>query len=166
MFSLIALWVADPKISPSAFARDPPPGITNRTSFSDVIAAVRRVFWSAPSFSMSRHPLGQCGIPTALIGKTHSTPYATQRQIPQSRAKRLEGGCRARLPFVRSMPPSLYRDPTGDRRTRRPASMTSRTLCPFPGRADERADPRGRDLSEYAVEPPVIQNLPKTGART
>jgi hypothetical protein len=46
-------------------------------SFSDAIAAVRRVFWSAPNFSMSRNPLDTVKIPTALMQRlTEALCYA------------------------------------------------------------------------------------------
>ena len=60
--------------STSAFARDPQPGITNANLHSAV--PVRRVFWSAPSFSMSRHPSGNVKIPTALMELTDALCYA------------------------------------------------------------------------------------------
>ena len=56
MFSLIALWVADPKIAVSLRPRSAAWYHKREPSFSDAIATVRRVFWSAPSFSMSQHP--------------------------------------------------------------------------------------------------------------
>jgi hypothetical protein len=67
MFSLIALWVADPKIAVYLRPRSTAWYHKREPSFSDAIAAVRRVFWSVPSFSMSRHPSDNVEIPTALM---------------------------------------------------------------------------------------------------
>ena len=59
MFSLIALWVADPKIAVCLRPRSAAWYHKREPSFSDAIAAVRRVFWSAPIF--------QCrGIPRTM----------------------------------------------------------------------------------------------------
>ena len=77
MFSLIALWVANPKIAVCLRPRSAAWYHKREPSFSDAIAAVRRVFWSAPSFSMSRHPSDNVEIPTALMEKlTDALCYA------------------------------------------------------------------------------------------
>jgi hypothetical protein len=62
LFSLVTLWAADPQIR-----RQPSPEIGRvEPSFSDAMAAVRRLFWSAPNFSMSRHGPDGLEIPAAL----------------------------------------------------------------------------------------------------
>lgn len=77
MFSLIALWAADPKIAVCLRPRSAAWYHKREPSFSDAIAAVRRVFWSAPSFSMSRHPSDNVEIPTALMERlTDALCYA------------------------------------------------------------------------------------------
>jgi hypothetical protein len=77
MFSLIALWVADPKIAVCLRPRSTAWYHKREPSFSDAVAAVRRVFWSVPSFSMSRHPSDNVEIPIALMERlTDALCYA------------------------------------------------------------------------------------------
>ena len=77
MFSLIALWVADSKIAVCLRPRPAAWYHKRESSFSDAIAAVRMVFWSASSFSMSQHPSDNVEIPTALMERlTDALCYA------------------------------------------------------------------------------------------
>jgi hypothetical protein len=77
MFSLIALWVVNPKIAVCLRPRSAAWYHKREPSFSDAIAAVRKVFWSAPSFSMSRHPSDNVETPTALMERlTDALCYA------------------------------------------------------------------------------------------
>jgi len=74
---LVTLWAADPKIAPRLRPRTAAWYDKREPSFSDAIAAVRRIFWSAPSFSMSRHPPDSVKIPTALLERlTEALCYA------------------------------------------------------------------------------------------
>jgi hypothetical protein len=66
LFSLVTLWAADPKIVGSLRPRSAAWYHKRELSFSDAIAAIRKLFWSAPSFSMSRHPPDSVEIPAAL----------------------------------------------------------------------------------------------------
>ena len=76
-FSLVTLWAADPKIVPRLRPRTAAWYDKHEPSFSDAIAAVRREFWSAPSFSMSRHPPDTVKIPIALMERlTEALCYA------------------------------------------------------------------------------------------
>ncbi len=76
-FSLVTLWAADPKIAPRLRPRTAAWYDKREPSFSDAIAAVRRIFWSAPSFSMSRHPPDSVKIPIALMERlTEALCYA------------------------------------------------------------------------------------------
>jgi len=77
MFSLVTLWAADPKIALRLRPRTAAWYDKRQPSFSDAIAAVRRIFWSAPSFSMSRHPPDSVKIPIALMERlTEALCYA------------------------------------------------------------------------------------------
>jgi hypothetical protein len=77
LFSLVTLWAADPKIAAGLRPRSAAWYDKRQPSFSDAIAAVRRIFWSAPSFSMSRNPLDTVKIPTALMARlTEALCYA------------------------------------------------------------------------------------------
>ena len=77
IFSLVTLWAADPKIVPRLRPRTAAWYDKREPSFSDAIAAVRRIFWSAPSFSMSRHPPDSVKIPIALMERlTEALCYA------------------------------------------------------------------------------------------
>ena len=76
-FSLVTLWAANPKIAPRLRPRTAAWYDKREPSFSDAIAAVRRIFWSAPSFSMSRHPPDSVKIPIALMERlTEALCYA------------------------------------------------------------------------------------------
>ena len=66
LFSLVTLWAADPKIAGSLRPRSTAWYHKRELSFSDAMAAIRKLFWSAPSFSMSRHPPDSVEIPAAL----------------------------------------------------------------------------------------------------
>ena len=66
LFSLVTLWAADPKIIGSLSTRSAAWYQKREPSFSDAIAAVRRLFWSAPILSMSRHDPDGVEIPAAL----------------------------------------------------------------------------------------------------
>jgi len=66
LFSLVALWAADPKIVGSLRPRSAAWYHKREPSFSDAIAAVRRLFWSASHLSMSRHDPDGVEIPAAL----------------------------------------------------------------------------------------------------
>ena len=61
-FFALTLWAADPKIAGSLRPRS----AACEASFSDATAAVRRLFWSAPNLSMSRHDPDGVEIPAAL----------------------------------------------------------------------------------------------------
>jgi hypothetical protein len=77
LFSLVALWVSDPKIAASLRPRSAAWYCKRQPSFSDAIAAVRRALWSAPGFSMSRHRADSVKIPTALMERlTDALCYA------------------------------------------------------------------------------------------
>ena len=77
LFSLVTLWAADPKIAGSIRPRSAAWYHKREPSFSDAMAAVRRLFWSAPSFPMSRHPPDSVEIPTALMERlTEALCYA------------------------------------------------------------------------------------------
>jgi hypothetical protein len=66
LFSLVTLWAADPKIAGSLRPRSAAWYHKREPSFSDAMAAVRRLFWSAPNLSMSRHDPDGVEIPAAL----------------------------------------------------------------------------------------------------
>ena len=66
LFSLVTLWAADPKIVKSLRPRSAAWYDKREPSFSDAIAAVRRLFWSTPNLSMSRHDPDSVEIPSAL----------------------------------------------------------------------------------------------------
>jgi hypothetical protein len=66
LFSLVTLWAADPKIAVTLHPRSAAWYHKRDPSFSDVIAAVRRLFWSAPNLSMSQHDPDSVKIPTSL----------------------------------------------------------------------------------------------------
>ena len=81
LFSLVTLWAADPKIIGSLSTRSAAWYQKREPSFSDAIAAVRRLFWSAPILSMSR--LWKFQLPS---GKDSQKRSATPHKNPQSRA--------------------------------------------------------------------------------
>jgi hypothetical protein len=66
LFSLVTLWAADPTIADSLRPRLAAWYHKREPSFSDAMAAVRRLFWSAPNLSMSRHDPDGVEIPAAL----------------------------------------------------------------------------------------------------
>jgi hypothetical protein len=66
LFSLVVLWATDPKIVGSLRPRSAAWYHKREPSFSDAIAAVRRLFWSAPHLSMSRRDPVGVEIPAAL----------------------------------------------------------------------------------------------------
>ena len=66
LFSLVTLWAADPKIIGSLSARSAAWYQKREPSFSDAIAAVRRLLWSAPNISISRRDPDGVEIPAAL----------------------------------------------------------------------------------------------------
>jgi hypothetical protein len=75
LFSLITLW-ADDLARHTAAAL--PPNATgwcckNEPAFSDAIAAVRRVLWCPPDFSISRLSGKTVEIPTALLNRVVQT---------------------------------------------------------------------------------------------
>ena len=77
LFSLVTLWAADPTILASLHPRSAAWYHKPEPSFSDAIAAVRRLLWSAPSLSMSRLDPDRVEIPTELwqdLPKRSATP--------------------------------------------------------------------------------------------
>jgi hypothetical protein len=66
LFSLVTLWAADPAIVASLHPRSAAWYHKSEPSFSDAIAAVRRLLWTVPNFSMSRQGPDSVEIPTAL----------------------------------------------------------------------------------------------------
>ena len=77
LFSLVTLWAGDPKIAGSLRPRSAAWYHKPEPSFSDAMAAVRRLFWSAPNLSMSRHDPDGVEIPAALWEKlTEALCYA------------------------------------------------------------------------------------------
>ena len=66
LFSLVTLWAADPTLvarlrpQPAAWYHKEDP------TFSDAIAAIRRLFWTVPNLSMSRPDPDRMEIPTEL----------------------------------------------------------------------------------------------------
>ena len=73
LFSLVTLWAADPTILASLHPRSAAWYHKREPSFSDAIAAVRRLLWSAPSLSMSRLDPDRVEIPTTLWQKLTET---------------------------------------------------------------------------------------------
>jgi hypothetical protein len=66
MFSLVTLWAADPTFVACLRPRSAAWYRKDEPTFSDAIAAVRRLLWSAPNLSMSRLDPDRVEIPTAL----------------------------------------------------------------------------------------------------
>jgi hypothetical protein len=66
LFSLVTFWAADPAIVPSLHPRSAAWYHKCEPSFSDAIAAVRRLLWTVPNLSMSRQGPDKVEIPTAL----------------------------------------------------------------------------------------------------
>ena len=73
LFSLLTLWDADPKISPNLRLRTAAWYYKNESTFSDVIAAVRRRFWVTPNLSMSRQDPDSVEIPIGLWNRLTET---------------------------------------------------------------------------------------------
>ncbi len=75
LYSLIAVWAGSlTRIAPSAL----PPNAAawydkKEPTFSDAIAAVRRVLWCPPDFSMSRRPADDVVIPASLLKRLVAT---------------------------------------------------------------------------------------------
>ena len=77
LFSLVTLWAADPKIVDRLRPRSTAWYRKRYPSFSDALAAVRRAFWRATTFSTSRHPPDSVKIPAALMQRlTDAVCYA------------------------------------------------------------------------------------------
>ena len=66
MFSLVTLWAADPTLVACLRPRSAAWYRKDEPTFSDAIAAVRRLLWSAPNLSMSRLDPDRMEIPTTL----------------------------------------------------------------------------------------------------
>ena len=73
LFSLVTLWAADPRIAGNLRPRAAAWYHKNEPTFSDAIAAVRRLFWTAPNLSMSRHDLDRMEIPIDLWNRLTET---------------------------------------------------------------------------------------------
>jgi hypothetical protein len=69
--SLVTVWAQGLTQYPSTVVRPTPsPGTTNANrTFSDAIAAVRRVLWSPPNFSISRSGSERTEIPVTLLNR-------------------------------------------------------------------------------------------------
>jgi len=66
LFSLVTLWAADPTVLASLHPRSAAWYQKREPSFSDAIAAVRRLLWSPPTLSISRLDPDRVEIPTML----------------------------------------------------------------------------------------------------
>ncbi len=66
LFSLVTLWAADPTVVASLHPRSAAWYHKREPTFSDAIAAVRRLLWSAPNLTMSRYDPDRVEIPTTL----------------------------------------------------------------------------------------------------
>jgi hypothetical protein len=75
LFSLITLWADDLARNTTAALRPNATGwyCKNEPTFSDAIAAVRRVLWCPPDFSISRLSGKTVEIPTALLNRVFQT---------------------------------------------------------------------------------------------
>ena len=77
MFSLITLWAAEAKAITTLHARSAAWYVKDEPTFSDAIAAVRRLLWSLPNLSMSRQNPDNVEIPVALLQRlTEALCYA------------------------------------------------------------------------------------------
>jgi hypothetical protein len=74
LFSLITLWAADPNIAGNLRPRSAAWYHKREPSFSDAIATVRRLLWSAPNLSMSRRDPHSVEIPAALWERLTEAP--------------------------------------------------------------------------------------------
>ncbi len=78
LFSLLTLWAADAKVAAMLHPRSAAWYVKDDLTFSDAIAAVRRVLWGVPNLSTSRKNPEMVQIPTALLKKlTEAVCYAT-----------------------------------------------------------------------------------------
>src|SRR5262249_11200803 len=79
LFSLITIWVnTSSKLSQSIRPRDAAWYAKSELTFSDAIAAVRRVLWAHPNISMSGKPRDMVKIPRPLFDRfTQTLCYAT-----------------------------------------------------------------------------------------
>jgi hypothetical protein len=71
LYSLVTVWAHGLMRQPSTVVRPHPAAWYNKhqPTFSDAIAAVRRVLWSPPSFSMSRSDSESIEIPITLLNR-------------------------------------------------------------------------------------------------
>jgi hypothetical protein len=71
LYSLVTVWAHTLMRKPSTAVRPHPAAWYNKhqPTFSDAIAAVRRVLWSPPSFSMSRSGSESIEIPVSLLNR-------------------------------------------------------------------------------------------------
>jgi hypothetical protein len=71
LYSLVTVWAHGLTNKPSNIVRPHPTAWyqKHRPTFSDAIAAVRRVLWAPPSFSMSRSGSGSVEIPVTLLNR-------------------------------------------------------------------------------------------------
>jgi hypothetical protein len=77
LFSLITLWAAEAKAITTLHARSAAWYVKDETTFSDAIAAVRRLLWSLPNLSISRQNPDNVEIPVALLQRlTEALCYA------------------------------------------------------------------------------------------
>jgi DDE superfamily endonuclease len=78
LFSLLTLWAADAKVAAMLHPRSAAWYVKDDLTFSDAIAAVRRVLWGVPNLSTSRKNPEMVQIPTALLKRlTEAVCYAT-----------------------------------------------------------------------------------------
>ena len=78
LFSLITLWAAEAKVTAVLQPRSAAWYVKDELTFSDAIATVRRVLWSAPNLSTSRKNPDTIEIPIALLQRlTQALCYAT-----------------------------------------------------------------------------------------
>ena len=75
LYSLVTLWAHGLMATPATAVRPHPVAWYRKSeaTFSDAIAAVRRVLWSPPDFSMSRHSTETVKIPTRLLNRLVET---------------------------------------------------------------------------------------------
>jgi hypothetical protein len=71
LYSLVALWAHGLMGDPDTAVRPHPAAWYNKSppTFSDAIAAVRRVLWTPGNFSMSRHEAETVEIPARLLNR-------------------------------------------------------------------------------------------------
>ena len=75
LYSLVTLWAHGLMATPATAVRPHPVAWYRKSeaTFSDAIAAVRRVLWSPPDFSMSRHSTETVKIPARLLNRLVET---------------------------------------------------------------------------------------------